>query len=114
MTNDDTPPLTIAFGILGAVFLLSAAGWGIRACSLAEKATFGAADQEVDRQVFEHSQIYREGLRRDTDELMLAYAKAKTDDERAVTLATLRHRVEGAPPEAVPADVKAFLREKTK
>lgn len=107
--DDEPSAFAIAMMVIGVIFLIGLAGWGIHACNTAEKATLGAVDQEVERRNFEHSQAYREGLRRDFDELMLAYAKAKSDDERAVILSTLRHRVEGAPPEAVPQDVKDFL-----
>lgn len=107
---DDGPSSsTIALAVVSCFFLIGITGWGIHACSTAERATLGAADIEVDRRNFERSQSYREGLRRDFDELMRAYAKAKDDDERGVVLSTLRHRVAGAPPEAVPADVAAFI-----
>ena len=112
---DDGPGAgLIATMIIAVIFLIGAAGWGIHACNTAERATLGAVDQEVDRRNVEHSQAYREGLRRDFDELILAYSRAKSDDERAVILSTLRHRVQGAPPEAVPADVKDFLASHTK
>lgn len=111
MSNgDDSPSVgTIVGVIVAAIFLIAMASWGIHACTTAQNATLGAVDQEIDRRNFEHSQAYREGLRRDFDELELAYSRAKTDDERAVILATLRHRVEGAPPEAVTEDVRKFL-----
>lgn len=113
--HDDEPGAGfIALIFLAIVFIIGVAGWGIHACSIAEKATLGAADQEVERRNFERSQAYREGLRRDFDELMLAYSRAKSDDERAVILSTLRHRVQGAPPEAVPQDVRDFLAQHSK
>lgn len=112
---DDGPGAGFAaLCIIALAFLGCLGGWAIHACNTAENATLGVLDQEVERQKFEHSQAYREGLRRDFDELMLAYAKAKSDDERSVILATLRHRVQGAPPEAVPQDVKDFITSHTK
>ncbi len=112
--SDDGPGgFTISMMIAGCFFLIGITGWGIHACSTVERATLGAVDIEVDRRNFEHSQSYREGLRRDFDELKLAYAKAKNDDERAVILSTMRHRVAGAPPEAVPVDVKQFIADHT-
>ena len=112
--NDDGPSgLSMLGGTLIVLFALGAVGWGFHACSTAEKATLGAADIEVDRRNFERSQSYREGLRRDFDELKLAYARAKSDDERAVILSTMRHRAAGAPPEAVPSDVKQFIADHT-
>lgn len=107
--DDEPSAFAIAMMVIGVIFLIGLAGWGIHACNTAERATLGAADQEVDRRNFERSQSYREGLRRDFDELMLAYSRAKSDDERAAILSVLRHRVQGAPPEAVPEDVKQFL-----
>lgn len=112
---DDGPSdFSIAAFIIGLILLLVIGGWSIRACSTVDKATLVAVDQEPDRRNFERSQGYREGLRRDFDELMLQYAKAKSDDERAVVLSTLRHRVQGAPPEAVPEDVKKFIADHSK
>lgn len=112
--DDEAPVGTIVLLIIAIVFLIGAAGWGIHACNTAEKATLGAMDQEVERRNFEHSSAYREGLRRDFDELMLSYSKAKSDDERTVILSTLRHRAQGAPPEAVPQDVRDFITSHTK
>lgn len=111
-SNSDT--FAIVLVVLGSIGAITLAGWGIRACVITEKATLGALDQEVERRNFERSQSYYEGLRRDCAELMLAYERAKSDDERAVILATLRHRVAGAPPEAIPDDVKDFLNKHNK
>lgn len=112
---DDSPSsLSIAAIIMAIVFLIVMGGWAIRSCSTVDKATLGAVDQELDRRNFERSQSYREGLRRDFDELMLQYAKARSDDERAVVMSILKHRVAGAPPEAVPQDVKDFIRSHAK
>ncbi len=112
--TQDPSNFTIAMCVVGVVAIIGFSGWGIHACGTAERATLGAVDQEVDRRNFERSQGYREGLRRDFDELMLQYAKARSDDERTVVLSTLRHRVAGAPPEAVPADVKKFIADHSK
>lgn len=108
-SDDRFPAGLTAISIIGVFFLIGCLVFGVRACNTAEKAAFDPVDQEIDRRTFEHSQTYREGLRRDCDELMLSYSKSKSDDERTVILSTLRHRVEGAPPEAVPQDVKQFL-----
>ena len=107
--NNDSNFWLILFVILGALGFIGFVSWGVHACNTAENAAFGGVDQEIARRNFEKSQAYREGLRRDFDELILAYSRAKSDDERATILSVLRHRVAGAPPEAVPEDVKKFL-----
>ncbi len=112
--SDDTPVSVWVLSILGVIALCVLGGIGIRACWLADKATFEPAGMEQDRRNFEQSEAYHAGLRRDFDELRMAYAKAKDDDERSAILAVLRHRAEGAPPDAVPEDVKQFLKEKTR
>ena len=108
-SDDGVSPGIIAAWIIAFFIILVSSGWAIHACNTAENATLGAADQEVTRRNFERSEAFRAGLRRDFDELMLAYAHANSDDERVTVLSVLRHRVEGAPPEAVPQDVKDFL-----
>lgn len=109
MSYDDPQVGTIVAFILGTLVLIAALSFGIHACYTAQNATLGTVDQDVDRHNFEHSEAYRQGLRRDFDELMLAYSRAQSDDERGAILSVLRHRVADAPPEAVPQDVKDFL-----
>lgn len=99
----------VLFTVLGVLGIIGFVSWGVHACNTAENAAFGGVDQEITRRNFEHSQAYREGLRRDFDELMLAHSKAKSDDERTTIMSVLKHRAAGAPPEAVPEDVKKFL-----
>jgi len=114
MSSDSNVPsiFSIGVGVIAIIFTAVGVGWAVHASNVAEKATLGAADVEVDRRNFEHSQAYREGLRRDCEELIYSYRKAKAakDDESAkAVLSLLRHRVAGAPPEAVPSDVKQFI-----
>jgi hypothetical protein len=99
----------IAMTIVGVVFLIGISAFAIHACSIADQATLGRAEEKVRTQNFEESESYKAGLRRDFDELLLAYSHAKSDDERATILAVMRHRAEGAPPELVPQDVKDLL-----
>lgn len=96
---------------IAAVVLIGMASWGIRACYIAQEASLGRAEEKVKTDNFEQSQAYREGLRRNFDELVLAYKRARSDEERSTIIEVLRHRVQGAPPEAVPQDIKDFLRQ---
>jgi hypothetical protein len=108
--SDDGPgPFLIAMLLVGVVFVVGVTAWGIHACTIADEATLGRTEQRVRTQNFEESEAYRQGLRRDFDELMLSYSHAKSDDERATILAVMRHRAEGAPPDLVPQDVKDLL-----
>lgn len=110
MSEERSETFWMAMIVIGSLLVLGLAGWGFHACQVADKATLGRAEQRVETKNWEESAAYRAGLRRDFDELLLSYAHAKTDDERAAVLAVMRHRAEGAPPELVPDDVKDLLR----
>lgn len=109
MRSDDNSVSVIVFSVIGLVVLCVAGGYAIHACEIADKATLGRAEQDVDTKNFERSEAYRAGLRRDFDELELAYARAKSRDERETIFSVLRHRAEGCPPDLVPDDVKQLL-----
>lgn len=109
-TRDGRPNAgLIALAGFALILLVVGSSWAIRACNIAQRATLDPVEHEIDRQNVEQSQAYQEGLRRDFDELLMAYAKAKTDDERSIILSTLRHRASGAPEGSIPQDVKDFL-----
>jgi hypothetical protein len=95
--------------VLSSFAVITATAICIRAASIAADKTFGVAEENVKTDTFRQSEAYREGLQRDCEELRLAYVRAKTPDEKAAVLSTLRHRVEGAPANAIPADVKELI-----
>lgn len=95
--------------IIGALIVCVGGGFGVHACVVADKATLGRAEANVETRNFKESEAYQEGVRRDFDELLLSYAHAQSHDERAAIFAVIRHRAEGCPPELVPDDVKQLL-----
>jgi hypothetical protein len=107
--NDDTNVPLLVCGILVLALAVGLSSLAFHACSVADQASIGRAEEKVRTRNFEESEAYRVGLRRDFDELLLALAHAKDEDEKATILAVLRHRAEGAPPEAVPQDVRNIL-----
>lgn len=98
--------------ILGVAILIAGLAFGIHACDVGDQATLGAVEQNVRTRNFEQSEAYRAGLRRDFDELLLAYSHAKTDEEKATVLSVIRHRAEGCPPDQVPQDIKDLLNQR--
>lgn len=107
--DDDTTVGLWVLGIGAAVILLPAIGFGYHACATTDEATLGNVDQRVRTHNFEQSVAFREGTRRDFDELRLAYAKAKTAEERSTIRSVIRHRAEGCPPELVPPEIHDLL-----
>jgi hypothetical protein len=105
---EEMKPGYIALLAFGGLVLLVLLFVGARVLGIADTKVFGVVDQNAQREVYENTKAYRDGIRRDFDELSLAYAKA-TPEEKPAILAVLRHRTEGVPPELVPDDVKRLL-----
>jgi hypothetical protein len=92
--------------VVGVIVLATGLGLYVHAVSVADKATIGRVEQRVET---EQSVAYREGTRRDFEELRLSYTRAKTDDEKQAVLSLMRHRAAGCPPELVPEEIKRIL-----
>lgn len=108
--SEDTPsPFLIAITVIGGLLLVGALGWTVRACDTAQRATFDSVNQEIDTKTFERSSAYRQGLRRDFDELLLEYDRTKDPASRSTIVAAMRHRAEGSPPELVPPEVTKLI-----
>lgn len=81
----------------------------VRIYVIADTKYLGAAQENAETQVVEQSKTYRDGVRRDMDELLLSYKTAKSPDEKATVLSVMRHRAEGVPSDLVPIEVKQLL-----
>jgi hypothetical protein len=108
MTGDEMKPGHIALVAFGVLVLVVFLAIGARVFGIADTKVFGVVDQNAQREVYENTKAYRDGVRRDMDELSLAYVKA-TPEEKPAILAVLRHRAEGVPPELMPSEVKRLL-----
>lgn len=111
--DDDVKPGTWVLLILGVIVVIGLSAWGIRACNAAQDATLGRAEENIKTQNYEQSEAYRQGLRRDFDELLLSYNRSKDPDERATIISVMRHRAQGAPPDLIPPEVKTLLAQQT-
>ena len=107
--SDEDNSFTAAMLVIGAVFVIGLVGWGVRACVLAQDATLGKAEQKVQTENYEQSVAYREGTRRDFDELVRQYRSARSQDERDAVKSIMRHRAAGCPSELVTHDVKEII-----
>ncbi len=107
--NDEPSVGTWVAIILGVIILVVALAFGIHACSVADQATLGLAEQDVRTRNFEQSEAYRAGLRRDFDQLRLAYVSAKSADEKAAILSVIRHRASECPPDQIPSEIRDLL-----
>ena len=98
------------FVVCLAIFLLILVlGVGLNFFGLANYQFFAPKYENARREVYENTKSYRDGSRRDFDNLYLAYKSAKSDDEKAAILSVIRERAAGAPPEVVPAEIYQLL-----
>jgi hypothetical protein len=74
---------------------------------------FGPKYAEVDRQIFENSQAYNEGMLRDLQNLRLQYLGSKDDETRAALKATILHRFSVYPRDKLPLELSQFYNELT-
>lgn len=67
----------------------------INAISFGNYAFWAPKIQDVQTNVFRHSQAYTEGYQRDVDNLKLEITDAKTQEKKEILEDVLRHRLEG-------------------
>jgi hypothetical protein len=107
--TDGLKPYQLAWLVFAGLVLLVGTGVMVRLCGIADTKYLGTIDQNAQREVYENTKAYRDGVRRDFDELRLGYMNAKTPEDKATVLSIVRHRAEGVPPELVPDDIKKML-----
>lgn len=81
----------------------------LQTAGLANYRFFAPKFEDARRQVFEGTQSYHQGSIRDFDNLLLAYTQAKTDDEKAILVETMRHRAAGVEADTIPPRVRALI-----
>ena len=98
------------FGIfIALVVILGAFGFALTSWDLFNYNFWAPKYENARRGVYEETKSYRDGSRRDFDNLYLAYKGAKSDDEKAAVLSVLRERAASAPAEVVPTEVYQLL-----
>lgn len=93
-------------GIFGVALLTGLSFYG-NFIGLSIKKMFGPANVAVDRQIFEESQSYNEGMRRDLENLRMQYLGA-SEDQRLALKATMLHRFAAYPQEKLSPELRSF------
>jgi hypothetical protein len=86
---------------VATLFLLQLVGF-------ASFAFFAPKVREVERQTFEQSRAFNEGMVRDLENLCLQITTA-TPAQQAALHTTIRHRAAGYPTDSLPAHVRACI-----
>ncbi len=97
------------FIFVGVIILILITGFLLTGANLASYQFWGPKLENAHRTVYEETKSYRDGSRRDFDNLYLAYKSAKSDDEKTAILSVMRERASSAPEDVVPTEVNQLL-----
>ncbi len=100
----------IILATLMGIILLGALGFAFTAVDFASYRFWAPKQENVRREVYENTKSYRDGLRRDFDNLYLQYVSAKTVDEKDAVLSVIRHRASGVDPSFLPTEIANLIR----
>ncbi len=92
---------------IGSIFCLSLA---LRALGLVEFQIFGTAEADAKRQVFEQSKSYRDGAVQELQNMQFEYLKTDPEHQKGLRSLIL-HRAASVPQDAMPDDLRAFIRQ---
>ena len=105
--------MDIAKGVLaffGIIVLLCFTGFVLNYTGLVSYQFFGPKYEAARRNVFEETKSYRDGLRRDFDNLYIQYETEKDPDAKAAVLSVIKHRAYGVDPDFLPDNIRNLLR----
>ena len=98
------------FVLIGCLLMLAVVSFGISAIGFGNYWFWAPKSEQVRREVFENTKSYRDGLRRDFDNLYLSYETEKDPDAKAAIKAVIRHRAEGVDPSFLPDNISSLIR----
>ena len=96
--------------VILVLFVLGVVSFGVSAIGFGNYWFWAPKNEQVRREVFENTKSYRDGLRRDFDNLYLSYEQEKDPDAKAAIKSVIRHRADGVDPELVPDSIRNLLR----
>lgn len=95
----------------GGLLILILLGWVLHANQLAHDAVFGPAQAAVERNAFEQSKSYRQGVIQELQNMQFEYIKANSDQQRMLRSVIL-HRAADLPADApIPYDLLQFIQD---
>ena len=96
--------------IAGILILIAGLTFGLNAVGFINYSFWAPKQEQVRRDVFENTKSYRDGLRRDFDNLYLSYETEKDPATKSAILSVIRHRADGVDPDFLPSDIRNLLR----
>jgi len=95
--------------IIGTITLLITLVFITNIAGLTNYKFFAPKYENARREVFENTKSYRDGTKRDFDNLYVAYQTAKETEEKTAILSVIRERVSGTPNELIPSNINQLL-----
>lgn len=97
------------FIVIVSIILLTLLVFFMQGFDYASLVFWGPKYENAHREIFENTKSFRDGSSRDLDNLRVAYVQAKTPEEKAVILDTLRHRSLGIPSEQISPAINQLI-----
>lgn len=94
-------------GFIGLMAAFTIVAFWTAGLGLTLKKTFGVAEANADREIFEQSQSYNEGMIRDLENLRQQYLTATTE-QKAALKGMIMHRFSVFPKEKLPYELRTF------
>jgi hypothetical protein len=95
--------------IIGGILLLFAIMWGLALHNIAFQSVFRPMQENVNRQVFENTKSYNQGMIQELQNMQFEYLRT-TDKEGKASMATvILQRAADFPPERLPSDLRSFI-----
>ena len=99
------------FLVLAGLLAIAVFSFAVSAIGFGNYWFWAPKTEQVRREVFENTKSYRDGLRRDFDNLYLSYETEKDPDAKAAVLSVIRHRAAGVDHDFLPDNIRNLLRE---
>lgn len=94
---------------LGVVIFLSALGFALTSWDLFNLSFWGPKYENAKRGVYEQTKSYRDGSRRDFENLYVEYMAQPDPASKSAVLSVAKERADGVNPEIVPQNLKDLL-----
>jgi len=92
---------------LGAIIVIVTLVVGLKFVGFNIWAYFGPKEAAVERQIFEGTKVYNDGMVRDLENLMMEYKKSSKEEKVSLREVVL-HRFSVYPIEKLPSNLKSF------
>lgn len=94
---------------LGGVILFFALIWALALHSVVFQSVFAPMFENVNRQVFENTKSYNQGMIQELQNMQFEYLRSTDKEGKAAMATVILQRAADFPPERLPLDLRSFI-----